>query len=69
MAQDLPDARPEAVKDFENMVHGYWGTVLSVDDSVGRLVAHLKSSGQYDNTLIVFMGDKRFVGRRAWHGR
>ncbi len=53
----FPDARPEAVKDFENMVHGYWGTVLSVDDSVGRLVAHLKSTGQYDNTLIVFMGD------------
>ena len=34
----FPDGRPEAVKDFENMVHGYWGTVLSVDDSVGRLV-------------------------------
>jgi N-acetylglucosamine-6-sulfatase len=39
------------------MVHAYWGTVLSVDDSVGRLVAHLKATGQYDNTVIVFMGD------------
>mgnify|MGYP001572151273 CR=1 FL=1 len=28
-----------------------------VDDSVGRLVAFLKESGQYDNTIIVFMGD------------
>lgn len=55
--KNFPDARPEAVKDFENMVHGYWGTVLSVDDSMGRLVEHLKSTGQYDNTLIVFMGD------------
>lgn len=53
----FPDDRPEAVKDFENMVHGYWGTILSVDDSVGRLVAWLKQSGQFDNTLIVFMGD------------
>ncbi len=53
----FPDDRPEAVKDFENMVHGYWGTVLSVDDSVGRLVAFLKESGQLDNTVIVFMGD------------
>ena len=52
-----PDARPEAVKDFENMVHAYWGTVLSVDDSVGRLVDYLKQSGQLDNTIIVFMGD------------
>lgn len=39
------------------MVRAYWGTVLSVDDSVGRLVAHLKATGQYDNTVIVFMGD------------
>jgi N-acetylglucosamine-6-sulfatase len=53
----FPDSRPEAVKDFENMVHAYWGTVLSVDDSVGRLVAFLKESGQFDNTLILLMGD------------
>lgn len=53
----FPDSSPEAAKDFENMVHGYWGTVLSVDDSIGRLTSFLKSTGQYDNTLIVFMGD------------
>jgi N-acetylglucosamine-6-sulfatase len=53
----FPDDRPEAVKDFENMVHGYWGTVLSVDDSVGRLRAWLEEAGQLDNTVIVFMGD------------
>lgn len=53
----FPDARPEAVKDFANMVRAYWGTVLSVDDSVGRLVAHLRESGQFENTIIVFMGD------------
>lgn len=53
----FPDSRPEAVKDFENMVRAYWGTVLSVDDSMGQLVAYLKESGQLDNTLIVFMGD------------
>jgi arylsulfatase A-like enzyme len=53
----FPNSSPEAVKDFENMVHGYWGTVLSVDDSLGRLVNYLKQSGQFDNTLIIFMGD------------
>ena len=55
--KQFPDERPEAVKDFENMVHAYWGTVLSVDDSVGRLVDFLKSSGQWEHTLVVFMGD------------
>ncbi len=53
----FPDTRPEAVKDFENMVRAYWGTILSVDDSVARLVEHLKSTGQLDRTIIVFMGD------------
>jgi len=53
----FPDDRPEAVKDFENMVHAYWATILSVDDSVGRLRAWLEESGQLDNTIIVFVGD------------
>jgi arylsulfatase A-like enzyme len=55
--KNFPDTRPEAVADFQNMVRAYWGTILSVDDSAGRLVAFLKSSGQFDNTIIVFMGD------------
>ncbi|MFM8890122.1 MAG: sulfatase/phosphatase domain-containing protein, partial [Planctomycetia bacterium] len=55
--KQCPDARPEAVKDFENMVHAYWGTVLSVDESVGRLVALLEARGELDDTLIIFMGD------------
>ncbi|MFM8414806.1 MAG: sulfatase [Planctomycetota bacterium] len=53
----FPDTRPEAVADFENMVHAYWGTILSVDESVGRLVDYLQETGQLDNTLIVFAGD------------
>ena len=55
--KQFPDTRPEGVRDFENMVHAYWGTVLSVDDSVGRLVQLLESRGELENTLIIFMGD------------
>jgi arylsulfatase A-like enzyme len=55
--KQFPDTRPEAVRDFENMVHAYWGTVLSVDDSVGRLLALLEKRGELANTIIVFMGD------------
>ncbi|MBP8257067.1 MAG: sulfatase [Opitutaceae bacterium] len=53
----FPDDRPEGVKDFEAMTHAYWGTLLSVDDSVGQLYAFLKKRGELDNTIIVFMGD------------
>ena len=72
--KNFPDTRPEAVVDFQAMVRAYWGTVLSVDDSVGRLVAYLKATGQYDNTVIVFMGDNGLlegehgmVDKRAMH--
>lgn len=53
----FPDRRPEAVKDFAAMTRGYWGTIQSVDDSVGRMVAALRESGELDRTLIVFLGD------------
>ncbi len=70
----FPDDRPEAVKDFERMVHAYWGTILSVDDSVGRLYRFLEDTKQLDNTIIVFMGDNGLlegehgmVDKRAAH--
>jgi len=53
----FPDRSPEAVKDFANMTRAYWATILSVDDSVGRLCEFLKTSGQLDRTVIIFMGD------------
>ncbi|HUE72891.1 MAG TPA: sulfatase [Pirellulaceae bacterium] len=53
----FPDTRPEAVKDFAAMTRAYWGTIRSVDDSVGRLYETLNAAGQLDNTLFIFMGD------------
>ena len=35
----------------------YSAMVDNLDDHVGRLIAHLKEIGVYDNTLIVFMSD------------
>jgi arylsulfatase A-like enzyme len=55
--KDFPDSSPEGVAAFEKMNRAYWGTILSVDDSMGRLYAWLKGAGQLDNTIIVFMGD------------
>jgi N-acetylglucosamine-6-sulfatase len=55
--KQFPDDRPAAVKDFAAMTRAYWGTILSVDDSVGRLVQTLRDLDQLDNTVIIFMGD------------
>lgn len=53
----FPDRSPEAVKDFAAMTRAYWGTIQSVDDSVGRLYALLKELNELDNTLFIFTGD------------
>ncbi len=39
------------------MTRAYWGTLLSVDDSVGRLYDLLKQRGELENTIIVLMSD------------
>jgi len=35
----------------------YYGLMSEVDDNMGRLFAHLKALGQWDDTLIVFTSD------------
>ena len=35
----------------------YAGMMENLDDNVGRLIAHLKAIGEYNNTIIVFMSD------------
>ena len=35
----------------------YYGMISQVDDQVGRIVAHLKATGEYDHTLIIFTCD------------
>ena len=53
----FPDASPAAVKDFEAMTRAYWATLLSVDDSVGRLYRLLQDRQELENTIIVMMSD------------
>jgi arylsulfatase A-like enzyme len=40
----------------------YASMVTNLDDHVGRLTSYLKETGQYENTLIVFMADNGAAG-------
>lgn len=55
--KDFPDARPEGVTAFENMTRAYWATLLSVDDSVGRICDYLREKSILDKTLVIFTAD------------
>lgn len=59
--KQFPDARPEAVKDFGAFVRNYHATILSVDESVGRVYDELAKAGVLDDTILVFAGDNGFL--------
>ncbi len=69
-----PDRSPEGVKDFAAMNRAYWSTILSVDDSVGRLYELLRERGELDRTVFVFTtdngllsGEHGMIDKRTMH--
>lgn len=46
--------------DVEHYYQRYCETLLGVDDNVGRVLAELKTRGQLEDTLVVYMGDNGF---------
>lgn len=42
---------------FARFMETYAGFMTHTDEQIGRLVEHLKATGQYDNTMIVFATD------------
>jgi arylsulfatase A-like enzyme len=62
--QPVPDKLYERKKDQTARI---FAMIENVDQNVGRLFAHLKKIGAYDNTLVFFLNDngpngQRFVG-------
>jgi len=47
--------------DIAEYYRRYAETLLAVDDSAGRLMAHLQSRGVLDSSLVLYMGDNGFA--------
>jgi N-acetylglucosamine-6-sulfatase len=47
--------------DIERYYKRYCETLRAVDDSVGRVMAQLRSMGLLDDTLVLYMGDNGFM--------
>ena len=47
--------------DYDKFVRTYLATILSVDDSVGRMYEALRASGELDNTILIFASDNGFL--------
>lgn len=53
---------PEEKKLSSRAMEAYAGMVDSIDVNVGKVVEYLKSTGEYDDTFIVFMSDNGAEG-------
>jgi arylsulfatase A-like enzyme len=52
---------------YQRYMHDYLGTVLSVDESVGRLLKYLDDEGLAENTIVVYSSDQGFyLGEHGW---
>lgn len=55
------------LKEFDRFIRAYYGTLGSIDESVGRIYATLNELGVLDNTLLIFTSDNGFA--LGEHGR
>lgn len=55
------------LKEYDKFVRAYLATLLSLDESVGRIYETLRAAGELDRTVIVFTSDNGFV--LGEHGR
>lgn len=54
---------------FDHIMAVYAATISRIDQSIGRLTAHLKATGQLDNTLILLMSDNGGNAESGPNGR
>src|SRR5699024_2943381 len=71
---------PEQQKDMAYRMAVYAAVIHETDEQIGRVIDHLKETGEYDNTLIVMVSDNgaapstqsMYVGHgteEGWHNR
>jgi arylsulfatase A-like enzyme len=52
---------------YQRYMHDYLGTILSVDENVGRMLKFLENEGLADNTIVIYSSDQGFyLGEHGW---
>ncbi|WP_273565475.1 arylsulfatase [Maribacter halichondriae] len=56
---NVPEKYAEIYKDspLTEVQKRFYGMITNIDDNFGKLVEHLKKTGQFDNTILIFSAD------------
>jgi len=49
---------PRTRAEIQRQLAEYWAVVTGLDENIGRLIAAMKESGTYDNTILLFSSDQ-----------
>ena len=58
--QNLPDAEYHGVA-YQRYLKKYLRCVRGVDDNIGRLIEHLRATGELENTVVIYTSDQGFM--------
>lgn len=63
--RDLKVPRTEYM--YQRFMRDYMGTVMTIDENVGRILDYLDESGLAENTIVVYSSDQSFfIGEHGW---
>ncbi len=55
---------------YQRYIKDYLMCITSVDENLGRMIAYLKETGEWDNTLIIYTSDQGFfLGEHGWYDK
>ena len=60
----------DPVPDFDELYRNYCEAVHGLDENIGRVIEHLRSSGELENTVVIYMGDNGFhLGEHGFYDK
>ena len=61
---------PRTEDEIRRHLHDYYAMITGLDHHIGRLISHLKETGQFDNTIVIFSSDQGLaVGSHGLMGK
>ncbi|WP_066218939.1 sulfatase [Formosa haliotis] len=70
VSADMPKTGPFSPELQRKLKHGYFACISYIDAQIGKMVAALKATGQYENTIIVLWSDHGFnLGEMGYWGK
>lgn len=68
--ENPPTGKDLIIWKYQRYMQDYLGSVASVDENIGRVLAYLDENGLAENTIVVYTSDQGFyLGEHGWYDK